>query len=466
MFLMGTGACGQREIGFRQRDAATVDARFIEDARHDIGATDSSFDSSIQDARRDDAGETAPPVTLLAAGDYHTCALRSGKVRCWGQNFAGQLGYAMTQDIGDDESPDTAGDVDVPGYVTQIVAGAAQSCALNSEGEIYCWGSGLFGKLGYGDTNAVGDDETPSDVGPVDVGAQAIEIAAGGSATCAVLISGELKCWGFGGYGSLGYGNQRNLGDNETPMSFGSVALDAEVVHVECGATHTCAILSDGVIRCWGSSSFGQLGIGEFRDIGDDELPNVVGSPDSRASYLQVSAGYTHVCGILQTEGLKCWGSNLNGELGYGNTEDQGDDELLSAVAVISLPWTPAFVSAGGLLWFNKEGVYTQAHTCAVSTEGEVRCWGNNDFGQLGYGHVRSIGDDESIASLDAVDLGVGVRVVSVSVGGFHSCASTTEGEVFCWGGNAVGQLGYGNTRAIGDDETPASAGAVSLWGE
>ena len=107
----------------------------------------------------------------LEAGDFHTCALlQGGAVRCWGQATRGALGYGNTNNIGDDETPAAAGDVNVGGPVVQLAAGSDHTCALLQGGAVRCWGEGADGQLGYGNTNDIGDDEMPASAGDVNVG--------------------------------------------------------------------------------------------------------------------------------------------------------------------------------------------------------------------------------------------------------------------------------------------------------
>ena len=164
-------------------------------------------------------------VTQITAGDDHTCALLdSGVVRCWGWGGVGQIGYGNIDSIGDNETPATSGDVDVGGTVTQIDAGDARTCAVLDTGNLRCWGSGLFSNLGYGNPNSnVGDNETPASAGSVDIGGTITQVAAGTFHTCALLTTGTVRCWGSSSNGMLGYGNTTIIGDDETPASAGGV---------------------------------------------------------------------------------------------------------------------------------------------------------------------------------------------------------------------------------------------------
>ena len=162
----------------------------------------------------------------IAAGREHTCALPgAGRVRCWGSGDQGALGYGNTDNIGDDETPASAGDVDVGGPVVALAAGAYHTCALLAEGRVRCWGDNRLGPLGYGNTEDVGDDETPASAGDVEVGGPVAALAAGGDHTCALLETSRVRCWGAGWSGQLGYGNTESIGDDETPASAGDVDL-------------------------------------------------------------------------------------------------------------------------------------------------------------------------------------------------------------------------------------------------
>ncbi|MDQ6804281.1 MAG: hypothetical protein M3065_04810 [Actinomycetota bacterium] len=219
------------------------------------------------------------PAGGLDAGVYHTCALLDGgSVRCWGFSGNGQLGYANTSTIGDNETPASVGPVDLgPGRsATAIVTGNFHTCALLDDGNVRCWGLGANGRLGYGNTNDIGDDETPGSVSPVNLGGHTAKaISAGGAQTCAILEDSTVRCWGYDFHGELGYGNTDTIGDNEAPGSVRAVDLGAgrTAKAITTGGAHTCAILDDSTVRCWGVGSSGQLGYGNTNDIGDNESP-------------------------------------------------------------------------------------------------------------------------------------------------------------------------------------------------
>ncbi len=408
----------------------------------------------------------------LAAGDDHTCAIVNGwAVRCWGRNFAGQLGNGNTADVGDDETPADVGEVDLGlGHrALAIAAGRAHTCTIGNRsgpvartvdgGSVRCWGDGTYGQLGYGDDTAIGDDETPDTAGEVDLGAgrRALAIAAGGDHTCAVLDDDSARCWGEADWGALGYGNTDDVGDDETPGSVNAIDFGAgrTVTAITTDVYHSCAILDDGSVRCWGLGQEGQLGYGDTDDVGDDETPGSVGGVDLGAgrTAVAISAGQYHTCAILDDGSVRCWGDASDGQLGYGNQTDIGDNESPASVGPVDL-------GAGR----TAVGITTgDDHSCAVLDDRTVRCWGLGFRGQLGYGNTNDIGDDESPATAGAVM--VGADAWAITAGAEHTCVVLEDGVVACWGRGDGGVLGYGNEDTIGNSTTPDTAGRLRLGG-
>ena len=411
-------------------------------------------------------GPGIPAANKIAAGGAHTCAvLDNGTVRCWGYGGDGRLGYGNTNWIGDNETPGSVGPVDLGAGRTaiQISAGAIHTCAVLDNGTVRCWGDNRDGELGYGNTNNIGDNESPGSVGPVDLGAgrTAVQISASGQHTCAVLDNGTVECWGYGFHGQLGYGNTTSIGDNETPGSVGPVDLGAgrTAVQISSGEFYTCAVLDNGMVKCWGDGALGELGYGNTASIGDNETPGSVGPVDLGAgrTAVQISSGsaYGHTCAVLDNGTVRCWGYGREGQLGYGNTTTVGDNETPGSVGTVDLGAgrTAVKIAAG------------DAHTCAVLDNGTVRCWGWGFVGQLGYGNTSNIGDNETPGSAGPVDLNAGRTAAQIVAGNSHTCVALDTGTVRCWGSNGSGQLGYGNTNNIGDNETPGSVADVGLLG-
>jgi alpha-tubulin suppressor-like RCC1 family protein len=375
-------------------------------------------------------------------------------VRCWGLNTIGQLGLGNTETIGDDELPSVAADVPLPRPASQLSVGDQHTCAVLADNAVRCWGMNMDGRLGYANTNNIGDDEFPTD--PVDVGGMVDQVEAGAFHSCARL-GNSVRCWGLGSLGRLGYGNVITIGDNEIPALAGEVDVGGPTVLLSAGGAHTCAIALVGSIRCWGRNEQGQLGYGNTNNIGDNEVPasagNVANIPMGlplNAKVEQLSHGVTHTCALFESGDVLCWGSALFGEIGTGSTNFLGDDELPASASPIDLPGPAIAVSAGG------------AHSCALLENGEVHCWGANTFGELGYGNTSAVGDDESPSEAGPVQ--IGAPAIQIEAGFFHTCAVTNTNEVRCWGNNDGGQLGLGNTSRIGDDEIPNSVPTIELF--
>jgi alpha-tubulin suppressor-like RCC1 family protein len=313
-----------------------------------------------------------------------------------GQGSYGQLGYGNEDDFGDDEPPSSAGDVDIGGPVIAIGAAMHRACAILQGGGVRCWGFGgsiviqeLGGPLGYGNLEDVGDDETPASMGDIDIGGAAIALAVGAQHTCVVIDGGSVRCWGYAnnGYdlypGRLGYGNIQHIGDNETPASAGDVDIGGIAVGITAGVRHTCALLDDGAVRCWGWGGMGTLGYGNTANIGDNEAPASAGDVPLGGVAVAIDAGGHHTCALLEGGNVRCWGEGSDGQIGYGTQADVGDDETPADAGDVMVGGVVVEISAG------------QYHTCARLEGDAVRCWGQGILAQLGYANTNDIGDDE-----------------------------------------------------------------------
>ena len=366
------------------------------------------------------------------------------------------LADASPLDSGKDTGSDIISDTDLPdggpepsSPVIALAAGAAHNCALFEDATMRCWGANHIGQLGYGNTANIGDDEVPGSVDVVSAGGEVAQIVTAAAHSCARLSDGNVRCWGFAAFGQLGYGDTSVIGDNEHPSSVGTVSLGGLVDQLTSSSQHTCVLLNDGAVRCWGEGSSGRLGYGNTLDVGDGELPSSVGPVNTGGTVVELAAGVSHTCALFDNGAMRCWGSSLSGQLGYGNTQDIGDNELPSSVGTISVGGTVTQMAVGG------------HHTCALLQDGSMRCWGKNDDGQLGYGHTNMIGDDELPSSVSTVD--VGGSVVQIVAGEYHTCALLDDDSVRCWGKGTSGQLGYGGTSSVGNDEHPSSVEPLEL---
>ncbi len=414
---------------------------------------------------------SSPAAGQITAGTAHSCAVAATGLRCWGFGGNGRLGYASPTTIGDDETPAAQAPIDFGSgrSTTALSAGEGHTCAQLDDGTLRCWGFGGNGRLGYASTNDIGDDESLATIPAIGLGdgRTAISISAGDSHTCAVLDDGTVRCWGYALNGQLGYGDGAivngspevpQVGDDETPGSVAPVDLGtgATATTITAGGSHSCALLTGGSVRCWGASISGRLGTGNptQQNIGDNESPTAVGPVDlGGGKATAISAGRDHTCAILDDATVRCWGAGANGQLGYGNTANVGATNTPGSAGPVDLGSGARATAIGA----------GREHTCAILDNGSVRCWGGSSFGELGYANQTTIGDDETPGSVGPVDLGSGRTATALATGDHHTCASLDDGSVRCWGFGANGRLGYCNELTIGDTETPAAAGPVDL---
>jgi alpha-tubulin suppressor-like RCC1 family protein len=390
-----------------------------------------------------DLGPGETTASLSAGPGYATCALlTAGGLKCWGVN--GSLGVGDAASRGD--APNQMGvnlpriDLGLGANVTRVAIGFDTSCALLGTGQIKCWGSVMSPAACRGDRPGTMGAALPAIA--LGTGLDALEVVTSQSAACALIAGGKVKCWGSSSSAALGLGD--TLGRGSVPGDMGDnlpfVSLGAAAVAVQLAMTSqsVCARLSDGSIKCWGGNA-GQLGLGDSAPRGfspgqmADNLPPVALGPGLTAT--QVVAGSSHYCALLSNGAVKCWGDNASGQLGVGDTNNRGDDpgEMGANLPAVSLGTTaPVKSIAAGA-----------SHNCALFTDGRLKCWGSNNAGELGLGNVlpAPLGD-----TLPFVDLGTGAVVQSLAAGGAVTCALLLSGQVKCWGGGAQGALGLGDT--------------------
>jgi alpha-tubulin suppressor-like RCC1 family protein len=353
-------------------------------------------------------------VVALTGGGRHTCALfADGAIQCWGLNEDGQLG-----DGTNDSSSLPVDAVELGGGVSDLSAGLTHTCAVTDAGVAKCWGEN-GGRLGDG-------SEEASAV-PVDVCADATcssalgavaSIAAGGSHTCAVLEDGTVVCWGNNEDGQLGDGS---INDSLTPVPVTGIS---DIAEVSLGTSSSCALTTAGALFCWGSNVEGQ--IGDDRACGMRcPLPQPVSG--SASGVAQVSVGGLHACALTDGGAVLCWGFNFDGQVGDG-TED---NIRIVPTQVTGLESGYSEISAGGSF---------RGHACAIDLANSMVCWGDNAVGQIGDGTT----DDRS--SPVSVGSWAESANVSVSAGDAHTCSLILEElqPASCWGSNSSGQLGDG----------------------
>jgi alpha-tubulin suppressor-like RCC1 family protein len=308
-------------------------------------------------------------VANIDAGDTHSCAaLLDGTATCWGSNN-GRLGDGTTTNR---NLPVVVSNVDGTGPLTdvsEVVTGDAHSCALRDDGTAVCWGSNHDGQLGDGTKTgrtrpvAVLDESGSAPLGGI------VALTAGYSHTCAALASGQARCWGETALGS------GDTGDQVLPR----VVLDPSgtapltgVAEISAGYQATCAALTTGQARCWGSNP----GDGTS---GPRALPVVVSNTTGTGALTDVAsidAGDNRTCAVTTGGQAWCWGG-----LGVG------DGTLTTRTRPIALLGVYAGVTLAGV----SAATVGEMHNCAVVTGGELRCWGANREGRLGDGAAMNV---------------------------------------------------------------------------
>lgn len=387
-------------------------------------------DGSTNEQRTPVAVQGLPAsVTALALGGSHSCALlQSGGVACWGRNLSGQVGNGTTVD---QKTTVVVGGLGAP--VTALAAGANHTCALLQSGAVQCWGDNANGQLGNQTTV-----NQPQPVIVSGLAGPAKAIATGSDHTCAVLVDGRVQCWGDNARGQLGDGSRT---DRSSPVLVSD--LRDIVTTVAAGRFHTCALAIDGDLWCWGSNNRGQLGVDALES---SRTPlRVIGVPGDATT---LTAGLDHTCGLFKGKAAYCWGSNRSRQLGQG------------APGVASVPhFLPLAAVGNGVAPVN--GIPAIAggryHTCLITPALGVQCWGRNGNGQLGDGTQQPRTQPVNITGLTG-------GVTALAAGVEHTCALLQSGGAQCWGNNAVGQLGNGATT---EQFTPATVstltGAIAL---
>eukprot|EP00798_Chlamydomonas_sp_ICE-L_P016181 gene16181-22342_t len=428
----------------------------------------SAYGYNFEDYTTVDPG-TGRTATAVAIGESHSCVLLdNGAVKCWGYAGFGQLGFYDRDNYNvalDDLSGSPAVDLGTGRIATAIAAGNSHTCAILDNGAMVCWGSNNDGQLGK-QANSYGD------IVPVNLGTgrTATAIAAGESHICALLNDGDLKCWGKNRDGQLGLGNNVSVGGYDATIAMGGelptvdLGTDRKVIAITAGAAHTCALLDNGDVKCWGSNGAGQLGLGDMVTRGDDvnemgdKLPVVdLGTGRTATS---ITAGSYHNCALLDDGSMKCWGSNERGQLGNGKYCDRGDrvDQMGDNLPAIQFdppsptpPSPPQPPNPPGVDLSKdvpRDVMVGVIHTCVLFTNGRVKFWGYLDF--LGIGIIETKGSTVSQertktlpSILDSyVDLGTGRTATTIAVGVSHTCAILDKGDIKCWGYNYDFQLG------------------------
>lgn len=304
-----------------------------------------------------------------------------------------------------------------------ISSAGPHTCAVTAAGGVVCWGFNGYGQFGDGT-----DVDSNAPIAATGLGSEVVAVAAGFEHSCALTGAGAVYCWGRNEFGNLGDGT---ITDRNTPVIVATLA--SGVIAIAAGRHHSCAVMANGTVKCWGSNAQGQVGDGSLDDrAGPVEVSGLTGVK-------AIDAGDSHTCAVTADGSVYCWGSNLHGQLGDGTTDDQTTPVLVSGLFATA-------VSAG------------HSHSCAITTSGGAKCWGKNELGGIGDGTT-----DDRHTPVDVVGLSSGVGAIAAgdSYTNF-TCALTTTGAIRCWGtGNTVDSATPVDQPGLAD---PASAIALGYF--
>jgi alpha-tubulin suppressor-like RCC1 family protein len=447
-------------------------------------------------------------VKQLTTGRNHTCAmLDNNSIKCWGNNTNGELGYEDTNNRGGtvgSMSGLKAVNLGV-GRTAKAVAAWDHTCAILDDNSVKCWGPNYMGQLGYDDTTMRG--KTPgsmADLRTVNLGTNrtAKAIAVGNGHTCAILDDNSVKCWGYNYYGQLGYDDTTDRGRTSGSMAaLGTVNLGAghTAKAITTGQAHTCAILDDNSVKCWGLNYYGQLGYDDTTDRGKTSGSmaslGVVNLGSGRTANA-IAVGDTHTCAMLDNDTVKCWGYNLAGQLGYDDATNRGDNagEMASLADVLLYPVlstptptntrtvTNTRTSTNTATNTNtrtstktatntntrtstntptntntptKTATITNTptkviqqinagsnNTCVIA-DNRGWCWGGNGSGQLGNQTNSNAKLPVNVRKSDGTEI-PDLDQIARNMRGDHNCALDASAQLWCWGSNSEGQLGDG----------------------
>lgn len=373
------------------------------------------------------------PDAQISGGTFSTCAIYPikpwNRLYCWGSNSSQQGGFGGGNRVSYATKPYPVKGVSAPPVGVSVASSSA--CAVVVSGRIGCWGKNKTGALGAGNLGGYSRSfqNTAALTGPW---AAPSGISAGTRHLCFRDNDAIVKCLGNNSYGQLGNGGKL---DSTAPVAVSMTATEPTgptggatgptpkvgartATQVVSGSRHSCMLMVDGDVRCWGVNTRRQLG-----DAGDPTpivaTPTTV--PKLAANVKQLATQGDHTCALHAGGKLSCWGANSYGQLGDGTIAPYKGVVGVDGLGADALQVTTGF-----------------SHSCALLKGGLVKCWGSNEFGQLGDGSTKTTSKPVSVIGLPS-------PAIEVTAGGYHSCARLQSGSVFCWGRDNKGQLGDGS---------------------
>ncbi len=398
-----------------------------------------AYETSFQCSTRPVDVSGLSNVRQIALGKNHSCALiNDGSVKCWGDSSSGRLGFEANEVCGENprtnpcsKKPVTISDLN---NVIQIALGDNHSCAVLSDKTVKCWGYNYYGQLGNSSGSSNLNKQNSVSMGSsVNAGEQSnvsLTDSSQGSPPYPSMDSSQGS--------TTGEGSAESSVSSVTPVLVSSLS---NVRQISLGQDHSCALLDDdtsttdneaGTVKCWGNSYLDNDSSGE-----ESSTPILV---PNLSNVSQISLAYLRSCALINDGSVKCWGYNLDGWFGGSSTTNR------------NIP-----VNSFGLTNVRQFSLGA-SHVCAILNDdtsttaneaGTVKCWGDNSIGRLGDGTTS-----EKSVPVKAIGLS---DVKQISSGGYHTCALSGNRSVHCWGRNVEGQLGVSTKILCTDNDIKCS---------
>lgn len=401
--------------------------------RPDASAMDAAMDASETDVATDSPTDVrldvlSPRGLGVVVGGTHTCATRDGATYCWGSRSHGQIASSQIAN-------DTIGPQRLSLSVFRLALGARHTCAVAYGFETpFCWGDAAFGALGRPGQPG---GSIPAQVAAPTTGI--VDLWSAGSMTCAASVGPSFRCWGDNRFGQLGFAGRASL---DLPTLTFSTSPAPIQIPVYLGSQTVCFRHGRApFLSCVGLNDRGQFGA-----LAPAESSDLVAVRGASVFFALASAGGGHGCAIPTPIGsapMQCWGDNASLQCGRA-ASDAGASVDLGPIDDRRSDWTS--VHSG------------RTATCATDMASNVYCWGSNEAGQLGTGSLAPT----RAAIPQRVALPEAVLSVDVSPDGDVACAVTRSLELYCWGDNRWGQMGY-PPAAVGSAEPTPTPTRIDL---
>lgn len=379
-------------------------------------------------------------ISKIVVGGVFGCALfNNQRVKCWGP-----IGSTLAK--ANEAQDKWLYNPNLTKPVQDIYAGFGHACAIFDDLTTACWGANDSGQLGRGFVSQNEEAVTT----PLNLEAGVQSMALGTTHTCALLVSGRIKCWGDNQYGQLGYGDTINRLEPPPPDLFVPLSILGESAEqIVASERNTCLRTNTGKVSCWGSLGTKFMG---FPREGEVSLPFSF-LPAVEGSSLQMGVG--HACVITaDTNELFCWGDHEFGQCGVPSTrETLTTDFYPSAEARVPLAQSIEQMALGG------------GSSCALDSTNQVYCWGVGDNGQLGLENTQS---SRAPQMDDTLKLGDS-PIQQLVAGPFHSCILSESQDIRCWGASFFsipGAIGYFDVVLLGNEPGDMPPPPVPIWDE